>query len=377
MLTEKVIDLLDKSDLPATLTIEQCASSLAMSMTSFRRKLSQEETSYKLIHSKYLNELCIKALLTNQVNIEDLVIKLGYSERATFERAFRNKFGITPSKFRNLSLIGHDKNSQFNLAKIAKNMPPLPASCQKLLHERYQNSLDLQCVTDIVEKDPIYSARVMGLASKAIYGKTPKNIQEAIGRNLGINTVVNLAIVYAVKDMLQAYVNPLIIDKFTQAFLIAPKVFQIIRKSPEINIKFDIAITEQVLTFSLLGVFLLAHKSSYKHEFMFHSLEGIDDLSTLNKHIYQSMDISLFSASSVMLSLWHIDVSLIKELNALDKFSKEGGLAHKKDELIFFMLSCLYAYASGCNDISDLEQKAEILNITNFAQVRNLLYKAN
>jgi AraC-like DNA-binding protein len=100
LLTEAVNRLLSESDLPASLTIEQCASALAMSMTSFRRKLSLEETSYKLIQSKFLNELCVTALLTMQSKIDDLAIKLGYSERATFERAFRQKFGITPSQFR-------------------------------------------------------------------------------------------------------------------------------------------------------------------------------------------------------------------------------------------------------------------------------------
>ncbi len=103
VLTEAVNKLLSKSAVPATLTIEQSATALAMSMTSFRRKLSKEETSFKLIQSKFLNELCVHALLTKQVNIDVLVQKLGYSERATFERAFRNKFGITPSKFRELA----------------------------------------------------------------------------------------------------------------------------------------------------------------------------------------------------------------------------------------------------------------------------------
>ena len=125
LLTEAVNVLLTKSAVPATLTIEQCAAALAMSMTSFRRKLSQEETTFKLIQQKYLNELCVYALLTKHVSIDSLVVKLGYSERSTFERAFRHKFGITPSQFRDLSLVGDKKNQQ-NLSDIAQNMSPLP-----------------------------------------------------------------------------------------------------------------------------------------------------------------------------------------------------------------------------------------------------------
>ena len=182
-ITEAVNTLLTESAVPATLSIEQCATALAMSMTSFRRKLSQEETTFKLIQQKYLNELCVYALLTKHVSIDSLVVKLGYSERATFERAFRNKFGITPSQFRELSLVGDDKSHKNNLSSIAQNMPPLPDSCQQLIGEKDQENFDLQRVIDIVAKDPVFTGRLMGLASRAIYGKTPNTIQEAISRN--------------------------------------------------------------------------------------------------------------------------------------------------------------------------------------------------
>ena len=148
LLTSAVNNLLNKSDFPASLTIEKCASSLAMSMTSFRRKLTQEETSYKLIQNKFLNELCVNALLTDQSKIDELAIKLGYSERATFERAFRQKFGVTPSQFRELSLVGNAEKSHQNLTEIAKNIPPMSSSCRQLLNEKELGSLDLQRVVD-------------------------------------------------------------------------------------------------------------------------------------------------------------------------------------------------------------------------------------
>ncbi len=66
-ITEAVNTLLTKSVVPATLTIEQCAVALVMSLTSFRRKLGQKETSFKLIQQKYLSELCVHALLTNTI----------------------------------------------------------------------------------------------------------------------------------------------------------------------------------------------------------------------------------------------------------------------------------------------------------------------
>ncbi|MBU3005078.1 helix-turn-helix domain-containing protein [Paraglaciecola arctica] len=377
VLTAAVNRLLSERDLPASLTIEQCACELSISMTSFRRKLAQEETSYKLIQSKFLNELCVKALLTNQIKIEDLAIRLGYSERATFERAFRQKFGVTPSQFRYLSLANSVHSNYVKLTEIAENMPPMPSSCQQLLLEKDRDNLNLQKVIEIVTKDVILSGRIMGQASKAIYGKTPQNLQEAISRNLGIQTVVNYALVFAMKDALQQHLEQVIFEQYSQAFLLAPKLFQHTRKLLTKNLTLDIELTEQVLVFSLLGVFLLSHKSAHRHEMVRYSLRGIDDLGSLNRHIHETMGISLYSASSLMLSLWHIDASLVKQIAHLDKVSQAVAKGTEQDELVLFMLSCLYFAAAGHSDFSVLEQKAECLNITNFDEIKQLLATLN
>mgnify|MGYP000082494678 FL=1 len=374
-LTQAVNTLLSQSDLPATVTIEHCALSLSMSSTSFRRKLSQEDTSFKLIQTKFLNELCVSALLTRQSNIDELAIKLGYSERATFERAFRQKFGVTPSQFRELSLVDNKYQCHKKLIEIAENMPPMSDSCRQLLDEKEQGNLDLQRVVDIISKDVIFTARIMGQASKAIYGKTPKNLLEAISRNLGITTVINYAIVFAMKDALQDQVEQVIIDQYSEAFLIAPKFFQLIKKSVGSKVKFDNVLIEQVLVFALLGVFLLSHKSAYKHDFMLHSLQGIDDLHTLNQHIRETMDISIFSSSSLMLSLWHVDANLVKQLNHLEKVNQNKIDSNHQEELILFMLSCLYFYAAGHKDFSELEQKADLLKINDFSEIKLALFR--
>lgn len=373
MLTESVNHLLERSDVPAALTIEQCASAQAMSTTTFRRKLAQEDTSFKLIQNKYLNELCVSALFAQSVTIDDLAIKLGYSERATFERAFKQKFGVSPSQFRKLSLQGQDKNSQKKLLDIIDNMPPMPDSCLQLLQEKDNGNLDVDKVVDIVSRDPVFFGRIMGQASKAIYGRTPKDLREAVARNLGINTVVNYAVVFAVKEAMQDDIDPVIVERYSQVFLLAPKLFQLLRKSIKSECKFDIAIVEQVLIFGLLGLVLLSHKQATNHQLMTHTLMGIDDLSSLNHSIKSSMSISIFSASSIMLSRWHIDASVIKQILHLDKVSQGSVKSNQHDEWILFLLSCLYHGGAGHKDFSQLSQKAELLKIDNFNAFEQLV----
>jgi hypothetical protein len=151
-------------------------------------------------------------------------------------------------------------------------------------------------------------------------------------------------------------------------FLLAPKLFKRVRKLLVPDLTFDIALTEQVLLFSLLRIFLLSHKGAYKHKIMGHALQGIDDLHLLTQHIRESMAMSLYLASLLMLSMRHIDVNLIKQLSRLDKVSQLGVKGSEKDDLVLFMLSCLYFAAPRHCDFSTLEQKAELLNIQNLVK---------
>jgi hypothetical protein len=86
------------------------------------------------------------------------------------------------------------------------------------------------------------------------------------------------------------------------------------------------------------------------------------------------MGMSIFSASTLMLSLWHIDASVIKQLNHLDKVSKQQVKGTKQDELVLFMLSCLYVLATGKKACSDLKKRAKLLNLDGFSEVMAVLF---
>ena len=75
-----------------------------------------------------------------------------------------------------------------------------------------------------------------------------------------------------------------------------------------------------------------------------------------------------------MLSLWHIDASVIKQLNHLDKVSQQKIKGSKQDELELFMLSCLYVLATRHNDFSVLEEKSQLLGLENFTEIKALLF---
>lgn len=78
----------------------QLAEKLLMSTRTLRRRLDNEDTTYKKILQKFLHEKS-KGLLTNTpYSIEKIATKLGYADATSFIRAFKNWEKKTPTAFR-------------------------------------------------------------------------------------------------------------------------------------------------------------------------------------------------------------------------------------------------------------------------------------
>jgi len=372
-LTTDVIDILTEHDNPSTVTIEYCAKALSFSMTSFRRKLANEHTSFKLIQQKYLNELCVKALLIKKTKIDELANTLGYSERATFERAFKNKYGTTPAHFRELSAGIAPTSARQHISDIINSLPTLSESTQKLLSAQKADNLDLINTTKIVASDPILSARIIGIASKAIYGKTPTTLKEAIGRNLGISTVVNLAVIHSLEESLNDKVDDKILQNILQASSTAPRLLKLFKQNSEFEDLLNKDLLEQVLMFGLLGLLILCHKNAQTHEIVRHCFNGYDDLNTLNQQLFKLVGQTLFSSSAMMLSLWHLDATVIKSLNTLHKITISNSKQSQTTERLLFMMSCIFHAIKKERDLFWLEEKAELLNFGGFKEIKQLL----
>jgi hypothetical protein len=70
-----------------------------------------------------------------------------------------------------------------------------------------------------------------------------------------------------------------------------------------------------------------------------------------------------------MLSLWHLDADVIKQLNRLDALSKKPIKASMQDEYVFFMLTCIFNLATENLDYSDINLRAKQLNIDDFEEI--------
>lgn len=99
-ISEKTKKYILNAETPARQTIDSVAFNFGISQATFRRKLNLEGACFKDIHNEILKNIYLEALISTNISIDDLTLKLGYSERSSFERAFVREFGITPYRYR-------------------------------------------------------------------------------------------------------------------------------------------------------------------------------------------------------------------------------------------------------------------------------------
>lgn len=76
------------------------ALSLGMSRRSLRRRLADEGTSFGLLLGDCRDDLARSLLRGTDTSLPEIADRLGYSETSGFERAFRNRNGLTPAQYR-------------------------------------------------------------------------------------------------------------------------------------------------------------------------------------------------------------------------------------------------------------------------------------
>ena len=77
---------------------EEVALAIGMSVPTLRRKLKQQEVSFRELLDKVNSELAVNDLL-DQVAPADVAEKLGYCDVRSFKRAFKRWFGVSPAAF--------------------------------------------------------------------------------------------------------------------------------------------------------------------------------------------------------------------------------------------------------------------------------------
>lgn len=81
-------------------TLEAIADSLHMTPRTVQRKLSAEDTSFRVVCDAVKEEVACNLMANPDLSINEIALKLGYGEVSSFHRAFKQWTGITPAEFR-------------------------------------------------------------------------------------------------------------------------------------------------------------------------------------------------------------------------------------------------------------------------------------
>ena len=81
-------------------SVEAVASELCMSERTLKRQLAHEGTTFSDILEDLRRQKAIQLLDDQQASIERIAERLGYSDVANFNRAFKRWTGTTPGQYR-------------------------------------------------------------------------------------------------------------------------------------------------------------------------------------------------------------------------------------------------------------------------------------
>ncbi len=381
LLSQKIIKLLKNKEQPATFSIDKIAEELNKSTSTLRRNLNSEKTSYKQLQNQVLDELCFTTLFSADFKIDTLAHNLGYSERSSFERAFRNKFGCSPTRFREFGKslkLNVDKNKRIKgneLESLMSSISPLSSTCSELIKYAECESLELDKVVEIIESDPVFTALLMGLSNRVIYGRAPKNLHEAINNKLGIQKVISLSILFASKDCLSEHIQEINTKKLFSMMTTAPGLFQLLKKDSILEMEHVPVNTAYLLIFSMVGILLLLHPDHVYHTQISTLLKTSSGLNNILLTLENKFKLSLFGSSMILLSYWGLDKNLLKSLSALEKKSQIIPEQASNESLLFLTIDICLTKILGLKNNVHIEHQVKMLGIKNYEEIISLTFK--
>jgi AraC-like DNA-binding protein len=79
---------------------EALAESLGMSLSTLRRRLDAEGTSYRLLKDGLRRDAALRQLSQSRKPVAEIALALGFTEPSAFHRAFRQWTGVSPGDYR-------------------------------------------------------------------------------------------------------------------------------------------------------------------------------------------------------------------------------------------------------------------------------------
>ncbi|MFC3095985.1 HDOD domain-containing protein [Alteromonas sediminis] len=288
------------------------AEKLNMSERNLLRKLKSANISFRDLFNRVRSKRSLD-LLFSGMSIGEIGNALGYSERATFERAFKTWQGITPvaMQSRFASLAAEHKID--NLI-TAESIPAPPTMLPKLVSLIGDDDFHIDELVALVESDPVITSKVLTIANSALYGYSGiASVKQAILTVLGVQKLQAIVITILSTDVFSDLPSHFPYDRFWFRSLAAAQISAELADIAGIKSdqKFTIYIAALLHNIGHLG---LAYCLSEGFEELMH--EDMDSLSWREQINLQRLRLGIHSVqvTEVLLNLWAFPSDIVKVL---------------------------------------------------------------
>ena len=297
---QDLVDAFKQFDTPAKIRSEAVSELLGMSESVFRRKLKQEKLSFSALLKSHIHERSINGLLSGE-KVDVLAESLGFSDRRSFDRSFKEFTGISPGQLRQVGSRLRFQRGNQALIEVTENLPPLPETISHIVNLS-DEQLTVSRLVKLIEPDPVFLAHIIGKASKALYGSVPQSLEQAIGRNLGVNNVRNLAVLFAAQQYLTVQSVHPNIERLIDAMLLSNALFESLFASEYSSD--DKALIAQLTLFGPLALLLIFHTEHLDASLFFEQWQNASSFNEFQSALAAEHNLCLYGASSLLLVRW-------------------------------------------------------------------------
>jgi len=304
-----------------------------LSESSLKRRLAEEDTSFSELLQSLRRDRSLELLTQTDEKLEGIAAQLGFSERASFERAFRQWFDMTPASYREqIRRLGGDEAGMVSLD--LDKLPSSPRVCLQILELLNQEDFHLDELVTLVGMDPLLSAKLMGIARSAYYGgRSVQTLGDAIGKVLGVDQVRYMALLSAANSQFSARLpqgfdlHGFWLRSLLGAFFVAE-----IRK--RCDAPFTALPVELYLAALLLdiGSFMLAHMYPARMEQYLARSTGIAEPQQRQELEREILGTSSRAAGALLMAHWNLPKASIRIVRELDAW--EAGADIPADALL-------------------------------------------
>ena len=365
-LVAKIRDILRKSSDLQDISLSSVANKLHVSERTLNRQLTEQNTTYKEVMSNFRSKLSLELLFAGQ-SIENVASRVGFSERSTFERAFKKWQGFTPAQMQ-VSYALLSKERQVSEMVDPDNIPNLPITATRLLSVLNNDNSHLDELVEIVSQDPGLVAKVMKIAGSAFYANSHvASLKQAILGVFGTEKLKSLALMLLSSRLFSIESDKFDLGEFWLQSLAIAQISEDIGKTGIWGKQIGSELYFVGLFYDLGSLFIAHCLPQQFHQI---SNEAQADFTLLQYHNFQINRLGLSSpqVSAFLASYWNLPSHLAEELKALSQYYKNPSEQQPSTIGITCIASAVRNYLSVSNQTQENRQPFNVILKLEFAE---------